>query len=359
MIGARMLEAPKGYRSRCSIARTLDLLGDRWTLLIVRELGTGPKRYTDLADALPGIGTSLLATRVRQLETDGVIQRRLAAKRREEKRALARQRGAFAIALQNMSNGLVMVDEQNVIIAINDRVFELFGISSEGIGNDTPLRVLMERIGAGQGWSAPVMGAKFAQYLEALAEEGATSREEELADGRILFVSCRRVPSGGAVITFDDVSELWAAQAEIAQLAHYDPLTGLLNRRSFREHVQSREEGEEIAVLLLDLDHFKIVNDTMGHPAGDSLLKQVAGRLEEVLRRRGLVFRLGGDEMIVLLEGWSADAAAFVGDEIVERLGTSSICMKAPGANRKQEYSSELAPAVTGIISECTTIIPA
>ena len=269
-----------------------------------------------IAAAIASVGVFVIATNAT------LVQRRLAAKRRADKRALARQRGAFAIALQNMSNGLVMIDEDNVIIAINDRVFELFGISSEGIGNATPLRVLMERIGAGQGWSDAAMKAKFAQYIRDLSEGRATSREEELADGRILFVSCRRVPNGGAVITFDDVSELWAAQAEIAHLAHYDPLTGLLNRRSFREHVHSRKEGEEFAVLLLDLDHFKIVNDTMGHPAGDSLLKQVAERIEDVLRKRGLVFRLGGDEMIVLLKGWNADAAVFVADEIVERLGT-------------------------------------
>lgn len=70
--------ARKTYGQFCGLAHALDVVGERWTLLIVRELGTGPKRYTDLAEALPGIGTSLLATRVRQLENDGVIQRRLA-----------------------------------------------------------------------------------------------------------------------------------------------------------------------------------------------------------------------------------------------------------------------------------------
>ena len=64
--------ARKTYGQFCGLAHALDVVGERWTLLIVRELGTGPKRYTDLADALPGIGTSLLATRVRQLRTDGV-----------------------------------------------------------------------------------------------------------------------------------------------------------------------------------------------------------------------------------------------------------------------------------------------
>jgi DNA-binding HxlR family transcriptional regulator len=67
----------RNYSQFCGLAHALDIVGERWTLLIVRELGSGPKRYTNLADALPGIGTSLLATRVRQLEADGVIRRRL------------------------------------------------------------------------------------------------------------------------------------------------------------------------------------------------------------------------------------------------------------------------------------------
>lgn len=67
----------RNYSQFCGLAHALDIVGERWTLLIVRELSSGPKRYTNLADALPGIGTSLLATRVRQLEADGVIQRRL------------------------------------------------------------------------------------------------------------------------------------------------------------------------------------------------------------------------------------------------------------------------------------------
>ena len=67
----------RNYSQFCGLAHALDVVGERWTLLIVRELNTGPKRYGELAEALPGIGTSLLATRVRQLEGDGVVQRRL------------------------------------------------------------------------------------------------------------------------------------------------------------------------------------------------------------------------------------------------------------------------------------------
>ena len=251
-----------------------------------------------------------------------VVQRRLIIGKRTAEQAAAKQLQAFAVALQNMSNGLIMVDETNTITAINDRVFELFDVKAEGIETGTPLRTLMERIAERQGWGEDIVRQKFAQYLKPLAEGRTSTREEELSDGRIIYVACRGVPEGGAVITYEDVTELWAAQAEIAQLAHYDPLTGLLNRRSFREHVHGgRDAGELIAALLLDLDNFKTVNDTMGHPAGDALLKQVSERLTGTVDGRGTVFRLGGDEMVVLLRGPHTDMANEVAGEIVAQIG--------------------------------------
>jgi len=91
----------------------------------------------------------------------------------------------------------------------------------------------------------------------------------------------------------DDVTERKAAEARIAQLAHYDPLTGLPNRTLFREQLEKElslvRRGAELAVLYLDLDHFKSINDTLGHPAGDELLKAVAQRLCVCLRKSDLI----------------------------------------------------------------------
>jgi diguanylate cyclase (GGDEF)-like protein/PAS domain S-box-containing protein len=102
----------------------------------------------------------------------------------------------------------------------------------------------------------------------------------------------------------DDVTERKAADARIAQLAHYDPLTGLPNRTLFREQLEKElafvRRGAQLAVLYLDLDHFKGINDTLGHPAGDELLRVVAQRLRGCLRECDLIARLGGDEFAIV-----------------------------------------------------------
>ena len=102
----------------------------------------------------------------------------------------------------------------------------------------------------------------------------------------------------------DDVTERKAAEAKIAHLAHYDPLTGLPNRTLFREQLEKElsfvRRGAQLAVLYLDLDHFKSINDTLGHPAGDELLKAVAERLRSCLRESDLIARLGGDEFAIV-----------------------------------------------------------
>jgi len=102
----------------------------------------------------------------------------------------------------------------------------------------------------------------------------------------------------------DDVTERKTAEARIAQLAHYDPLTGLPNRTLFREQLEKElsfvRRGSQLAVLYLDLDNFKSINDTLGHPCGDELLKAVAQRLRSCLRETDLIARLGGDEFAIV-----------------------------------------------------------
>ena len=105
----------------------------------------------------------------------------------------------------------------------------------------------------------------------------------------------------------DDVTERKAAEAEISRLAHYDSLTNLPNRALFREQLEKElsfvRRGGQLAVLYLDLDHFKSINDTLGHPAGDELLKGVAERLRSCLRESDLIARLGGDEFAIVQTG--------------------------------------------------------
>lgn len=111
------------------------------------------------------------------------------------------------------------------------------------------------------------------------------------------------------------------ARMEFESLAAHDPLTGALNRRALREAAQAelqraRAGGTSLAVLMLDMDHFKPVNDRFGHPAGDAVLCEVVRRVQEVIGRRGLLGRHGGDEFVVLLPGASREAATALAERI-------------------------------------------
>jgi diguanylate cyclase (GGDEF)-like protein/PAS domain S-box-containing protein len=107
-------------------------------------------------------------------------------------------------------------------------------------------------------------------------------------------------------VIFRDITERKLARERLEQMAHYDLLTGLPNRSFFFEHLarmldQAQRYDDQMALLYLDLDRFKPVNDELGHEGGDILLKQVADRLQELLRRSDLIARIGGDEFVILL----------------------------------------------------------
>ncbi|MBK5970710.1 MULTISPECIES: sensor domain-containing protein [Thiorhodovibrio] len=130
----------------------------------------------------------------------------------------------------------------------------------------------------------------------------------------------------GAVVTFHDISERRRAEREIEHLAFHDPLTGLPNRALFREtlshaHANFLRQGRPFALHMLDLDHFKDVNDTLGHPVGDQLLCAVGARITDLLRASDTLARLGGDEFALLQENiQTSDDAARLASKIIEAL---------------------------------------
>jgi diguanylate cyclase (GGDEF)-like protein len=151
--------------------------------------------------------------------------------------------------------------------------------------------------------------------LTRIAQKAATSSFVETIDGRIMHIVERPMPDGGWVVTHEDVSERRRAEARIAHLAHHDALTGLPNRLLLRQQLEPALKlamrGEKLALLYLDLDNFKTINDTLGHLMGDELLKAVADRLRSCVRDIDVVARLGGDEFAIIQTKikHSADAA--------------------------------------------------
>jgi diguanylate cyclase (GGDEF)-like protein len=140
----------------------------------------------------------------------------------------------------------------------------------------------------------------------------------ETADGRSIHIVARPMENGGWVATHEDITERKQFDQRIAHMAHHDALTDLPNRVLFREQLDSALEmlppGEQLAVLYIDIDEFKNVNDSLGHPVGDELLKILAGRLRAVLKETDFVARLGGDEFAIIQTGVerSADTANLV-----------------------------------------------
>ena len=154
----------------------------------------------------------------------------------------------------------------------------------------------------------------------------ASAFTQELMDGRIIAVSQRPMQDGGSVSVHEDITERRRAEAKIAHLARHDMLTNLPNRVLFREHLENAFErvqpGRGFAVHCLDLDHFKTVNDTLGHPIGDELLKLVAARLMDAVPSNHFMARIGGDEFAVVQTDVSRpEQCSQLASRIVELVG--------------------------------------
>ncbi len=227
-------------------------------------------------------------------------------------------------ALQNMSQGLCMFDAEGRIALFNDRYAKFMGLSPSSLQGSSLLDLFKHRKETGDFTGNP---EEFFAGVMAEARQGKSSTKVmETKAGRALRVVDQSMPGGGWVATFEDITEWRKAQAQIAHMARHDALTDLPNRVLFREQLEHAlrriNRDEQVAVLCLDLDHFKGVNDTLGHPIGDDLLKAVAQRLKECVREGDTVSRLGGDEFAVVQVGkniQASEAAALAG-RLVERL---------------------------------------
>jgi diguanylate cyclase (GGDEF)-like protein len=210
----------------------------------------------------------------------------------------------FDAAISNMSQGLAMFDHERRLIVCNIRYGEVYGLPpalmNPGI---TQQQILEHRVAMGC-----YPGEDPQKYITDRIVNAMDQRDTdtviELRDGRVIAVSHRAMADGGWVSTHHDVTEKRRTEQRIAHMASHDALTNLPNRSFFRERLEQAlarvNRGESIAVLCLDLDRFKEVNDTLGHPAGDQLLRAVTERLQRCVRDIDTIARLGGDEFAII-----------------------------------------------------------
>jgi diguanylate cyclase (GGDEF)-like protein len=219
------------------------------------------------------------------------------------RRRLVTQYERLDAAINNMPHGLCMFDADQKLIICNKRYAEIYGLTPELTVPGTPLRAVLEaRFANG------VYPEKDENYIEdriaAVAERKPLYLINELPDGQVIAISHRPLLNGGSIAMHEDITDRSKAEARIAYMAHHDALTELPNRISFRQEMDKAltriERGETLAVHCIDLDHFKPVNDTLGHPMGDALLQAVSGRLQAFVRPTDIVARLGGDEFAIV-----------------------------------------------------------
>jgi diguanylate cyclase (GGDEF)-like protein len=143
---------------------------------------------------------------------------------------------------------------------------------------------------------------------ELLALPPDATRIDQLSDGKFMMLTRQPMEGGGWVTLIEDITERRRAEAEIIHLARHDVLTGLANRAEFNRRLDEasrrlKRNGGGVTVMMIDLDKFKAVNDTLGHLAGDHLLSEVARRLQSTIRDTDVLARLGGDEFAIIQEG--------------------------------------------------------
>lgn len=241
---------------------------------------------------------------------------------REREAALASQ---FDTALNNMPHGLCMFGADGRLAVMNHRFSEMMVLSDNLVHRGASASdIVAACVSAGSITAAS--GKMILSEIENSQARDIITTDPDVARGRSLSWTFQPMSGGGAVVLLQDITERRNAEARISHLARYDELTALPNRLNFRDEIERLltvpHDAEQLSALLfVDLDQFKQVNDTLGHPCGDQLLCAVADRLRTMLRPEDFVARFGGDEFVVFQQNIkSNEEAAGLARRIVDHL---------------------------------------
>jgi diguanylate cyclase (GGDEF)-like protein len=207
-----------------------------------------------------------------------------------------------------MSHGLCMLDPQDRLQVWNERFLELLHLQKAPVRVGMRISQLVRHSIRAGNHKAKSAKEVITDLISGLQQDRFDQFFTSPDGDRTIAVSRRMMAGGGSVVILEDVTERKRAQERITHLAKFDELTGLANRTQFRERINAllaavHESQNHLSIHLIDLDRFKAINDTLGHPIGDKLLKEVAFRLSTVIRSGDMITRFGGDEFVVLQTG--------------------------------------------------------
>ncbi|HEY8335949.1 MAG TPA: EAL domain-containing protein [Tardiphaga sp.] len=230
----------------------------------------------------------------------------------------------FDTALNNMPNGLCMFGADGNLAVLNNRFVDMMGLGGALVDRGASVHdVVSSCVTAGT--VSVASGMTIVGEIESAKAAEITTLDHARNCERALSWKFQPMVGGGTVVLVEDITERRTSEARISHMARFDELTGLPNRVSFRNEIGRMLKGADStslsALLFVDLDQFKQVNDTLGHPCGDKLLCMVADRMREMLRAEDFVARFGGDEFVVFQRGIKTNHdAADLARRIVERL---------------------------------------
>ena len=229
----------------------------------------------------------------------------------------------FDALIENMPQGVSLYDSDDRLVVANRRFGEIYGLNilEAWIGKSS---AEIAAFGAALGYApTPSVDQQLRSALDGAGARRIANRIISLQNGRIVAANGLVMPGGGWLSTHFDITERRRAEEQIAFLADHDALTGLANRSLFARDleiaIERARRGAATAVMGIDLDRFKAVNDLLGHASGDELLRQVAARLSAYLRATDRIARFGGDEFAVLLDCRDIQLA-YVADRLIAEL---------------------------------------
>jgi diguanylate cyclase (GGDEF)-like protein/PAS domain S-box-containing protein len=326
VLGALALVVARGRESNSrgilsTVLFTLAIVSHHFTAMGAVTLVPDPTLATDGLDISPFTLSFLVAGAAFVILGATLMA---ASMDRRAKQALGRQKELLDAALENMSQGLCMFDADGRILLFNEHYLRMMGRGDLDLKGRLLSDVLRELNAVGRWEGNP---DEFVANLIAEAREGRSSTNIIVQSGRSIRIVHQPTQGGGGwVATFEDITEWQRAQAQITHMARHDALTNLPNRTLFREQLEQAlrlaKRDDKLAVLCLDLDHFKDINDSLGHPIGDALLMEVGRRLISCISDGDTVARLGGDEFAIVQRCGTDEAnpAVSLASRIVEEI---------------------------------------